>query len=337
MHSVAFVSLFFLQKHLLMIDLVTFVKSNLSDSEVMQIVAYSNLQTCTRSGEVFFETSLQAKNKDNVYIKIETNNNLKIECSLHKLYEKETTGRYTNYGLFTMQQAQEIAEKLLNEKGISPNNLRVYNYEVGLNLYMQKDCSEYINQIESIGMQGDEKELYVNPKYKDERVKTTVFHRHIRKHFKVYDKCFEAKDKRRKDIPDKNILRIETTCKRVEKMSFDKFFSSENLSKVRITFFNDWRTLHFKKEIEVPKGTRVGKIELCKMILQFGTETALSQAREKHRIGVLTDKQFRVIREFITHGWKDIKGNVQIVKSIENKEFITVLDERNIVLKSLPK
>ena len=309
-----------------MIDLITLVKSKVSESEILQIVERSNLQKCTRNGKIYYETSPQQRNKEQMYIRIEVNGKMKIDVNLHKHHERSITCGYTNYGTFTMNQAQSIINKILIEKGITPDNLKVYNYEVGLNLTTSKDCREYLDRMTTIGILNDNKPLYINPRYKNERVKTTIFHRHIRKHFKVYDKCFEAKDKRRTDVPDRNILRIETVYRRVDKMSCDKFFSTVNLDKAKRTFFKDWSTLQFDREITAPKGIGVKKKELCKTIIKVGTKSALLQAREKHKNGTLTDKEFRNIREFITREWEVIKPSISFMQSIEEQEYRRLLN-----------
>lgn len=308
------------------------IKTKVSDSEVSQIVESARLQKCTRNGAVYYETSLQQRNKEHMYIRIETNNKLKIECSLHKLHEKTVSSRYTNYAAFTMDQAMQIAKTVLEAKGIPPDRLMIYGYEVGLNLNVSKDCREYMDKMNTIGIQGEEKPLYINPKYKDSRVKTTLFHRHVRKHFKVYDKCFEARDKRRNDVPEGNILRIETVYKRVEKMSYDEFFSPENLAKVRDRFFNDWRTVQFEREVKAPKGTGDKKKELCKTLLKVGTEATIQNAREKYKIGTLTEREFRTIREFITRDWDKFKKDVVFVPSEPENEYRKLLNIEKTLL-----
>lgn len=316
-----------------MIDLITMIKTNVPENEVSQMVERAKLQECTRNGKLYYETSLQQRNKEHMFIRIGTNNKLKIECSLHKLFEQTTTGHYTNYGVFTLEQAKQTAIDSLAEKRIAPGDIRVYNYEIGVNLYMSEDCREYMNRMETIGIHEDKKTLYVNPKYKDQRVRTTVFHKYIRKHFKVYDKGFEARDKRRNDVPDQNILRLETVYRRVENMTLDEFFSPENIAKIRDRFFRDWRTVQFKREIQAPKGTGEKKKHLCETILKVGTETTLSQAREKYNAGTLTEREFRTIREFIVNEWDKVKNNVRFVASEPEKEYRERLNQAKALLR----
>ena len=133
-----------------------------------------------------------------------------------------------------------------------------------------------------------EKLIYVNPKYKDERVKTTVFHTHTRKYFKVYDKVFESLDKKRKVIPEGNILRIETVYRRLSNCSMKDFLSSENLNKMIETFFKDWRTIQFKRDIITPKGTGRAKQQICIEIIDEGIEVVMVNAIYVAMIGLVS-------------------------------------------------
>ena len=315
-----------------MIDIITMIKTNTPENEVSQIVERAKLQECTRNGKLYYETSLQQRNKEHIFIRIEANGKLKIECSLHKLHEQKTTGHYTNYGIFTLEQAKTIVAETLQSKGISPDGIEIYGYEIGVNLLVSDDCRAYLDRMETIGVLTERKPFLVNPRYKDYRVKTTFFHRHIRKHFKAYDKGFEARDKRRNDVPDQNILRIETVYRRVENMPYDEFFSPANLKKMRDRFFRDWRTLQFYKEVHAPKGTGQMKKSICKSILEVGAEKVLIQARERHKTGAVSDRELRTIREFIVNEWNTIKKEVQLIQTPQEIEYRELLNNARILL-----
>lgn len=315
-----------------MIDLITLTKTNIPDNEVLQIVERAKLQECTRNGKLYYETGLPQRNKEHMFIKIGTNNKLKVECSIHKLYEQATTGHYTNYGIFTLEQAKQTIITALAGKGIDPADIRVYNYEIGVNLYMSQDCRAYLDPMETIGILEDKKPLYVNPRFKDQRVKTTVCHKHVRKHFKAYDKGFEARDKRRTDVPDQNILRLETVYRRVENMSLEEFFSRDNIDKMQNRFFRDWRAVQFQRTIHAPKGMRSTKKAISQTILEVGTKTALSQARERHKASTLTDREFRTIREFIVNEWDTAKRDIYFIASDQEKEYREKLNQAKILL-----
>lgn len=304
--------------------------------EILQIVERNDLHTNSKNGEAFYDNA-STKNlaqQKGVFIRIETNGSLKVECSLHK-YFNEISGRERgNYNLFSMSEAKKTIDSLLAEKAVIVENTRVYNYEIGLNLNVSKDCRIYLDKMKSIGPAGGEKLLYVNPKYKDERARTTVFHKHTRKYFKVYDKVFEVADRKAKYIPDGNILRIETVNRRLDNCSVVDFFNPDNLKKMIETFFRDWRTVQFKRDIITPKGTGRARQYLCLEIIDKGKDSVLCQAKERYQNGSLKDWEYRNIREFVAHEWDEIKGSLSFVESGEEKEFRNLMKINYTLLKN---
>jgi hypothetical protein len=319
-----------------MIDLITLVKPNLTEVEISSIVERNNLQTNSSDGVVFYD-NISTKNlaqQKGVYIRIETNQKLKVESSLHKYFNEISGNERSNYNLFSMSQAKKSIRNLLSEKDIGIDNLRVYNYEIGLNLDVSKDCRSYLDKMKSIGTAGSEKLLYVNARYKDERMKTTVFHKHTRKYFKVYDKVFESMDRKRKDIPFHQILRIETVNRRLDNCFVTDFFSSENLKKLIESFFRDWRTIQFEQDIITPKGTGRAKQYLCLEIMNKGKDAVLTQAKERHVNGSLSDWEYRNIREFVTNEWDTVKKSITFIQSEEEREFRQLMKVNHTLLKN---
>ncbi|MFT4168518.1 MAG: hypothetical protein QM653_05300 [Dysgonomonas sp.] len=319
-----------------MIDFITLVKSDLSDVEINSIVEANDLQTNSKDGVVFYDNS-STKNfiqQKGVFIRIETNQRLKLECSLHKYFNEISGRERNNFNMFSMAEARRSIDQLLYEKNVSPNNVRIYNYEIGLNLNLSKDCRSFLDKMKSIGSIGNEKQLYVNARYKDERVKTTVFHQHTRKFFKVYDKVFECKDRKRSYIPDDNILRIETVNRRLDNCLVSDFFSTDNLKKMVESFFRDWRTIQFEQDIITPKGTGRARQQLCLEIMDKGKEAVLERAKQRHNNGSLKDWEYRNIREFITKEWDIIKKDITFIQSDEEKEFRHLMKVNYNLLKS---
>lgn len=319
-----------------MIDFITLVKSDLSDVEIDSIVEANDLQTNSKDGVVFYD-NLATKNfvqQKGVFIRIETNQRLKLECSLHKYFNEISGRERNNFNLFSMAEARRSIDQLLLEKNVSPGNVRIYNYEIGLNLNISKDCRFFLDKMKSIGPAGNEKQLYVNARYKDERVKTTVFHQHTRKFFKVYDKVFECKDRKRSYIPDDNILRIETVNRRLDNCLVSDFFSTDNLKKMVEAFFRDWRTIQFEQDIITPKGTGRARQQLCLEIMAKGKEAVLERAKQRHNNGSLKDWEYRNIREFITKEWDIIKRDITFIQSDEEKEFRHLMKVNYNLLKS---
>lgn len=317
-----------------MIDLITLINPGLSDDEVSTIVGWNGLQTNSKDGVVFYD-NMNTKNlaqQKGVFIRIETNQKLKVECSLHKYFNETKSGDRSNYNLFTMRDAESTYKHLIAEKVIPNDDLRVYNYEIGINLNLSKNCRDFLDKMKSIGSVGNEKQLYVNPRYKDERVKTTVFHNHTRKYFKVYDKVFELRDRKRKHIPDGNILRIEIAYRRLDKCFATDFFQPDNLAKMVEAFFRDWRTIQFQQDIITPKGTGRARQNLCLEIMDKGADAILKQAKERHTNGSLKDWEYRNIREFVNREWPVMKKQITFMQSPEEKEFRELLRQNQTLL-----
>lgn len=317
-----------------MIDLITLIKPSLSAEEVSTVVGWNGLQTNSSNGVEFYD-NLATKNlaqQKGVFIRIETNQKLKVECSLHKYFNETNSGDRSNYNLFTMRDAEKAFKHLISEKAIPAEDLRVYNYEIGINLNLSKNCRTFLDKMKSVGSIGNEKPLYVNPRYKDERVKTTVFHNHTRKYFKAYDKVFELRDRKKKKIPDGDILRIEIAYRRLDKCLAADFFQPDNLNKMVEAFFRDWRTIQFEQDIITPKGTGRARQALCIDIINKGTDAVLKQAKERHINGSLKDWEYRNIREFITNEWDVIKKQIRFIQSSEEKEFRELLNTNYTLL-----
>ena len=319
-----------------MIDLITLIKPDLSDLEISSIVEENSLQTNSKDGLVFYD-NMSTKNltqQQGVFIRVETSRKLKVECSLQK-YSNEISGYgRNNHNLFPMSDAKRAIDHLLKAKNIAVENMRVYNYEIGLNLNISKNCRSFLDKMKSIGAVGSERPLYINARYKDERVKTTVFHNHTRKYFKVYDKVFESIDKKRKHIPEGDILRIETVYRRLDKFFVIDFFNPDNLLKMVEAFFRDWRTIQFEQDIITPKGTGRAKQHICIEIINKGKEAVLMQSKERYKNGSLTDWEYRNIREFVINEWDVVKKHITFIQSEEEKEFRQLIKEYYAILRN---
>lgn len=317
-----------------MIDLITLTKQRLTDTEIQSIVEFNKLQTNTKAGKVYYNNVNTKNISDGFFLQIEINKRLKLSASLHKYKNWTTNKGFVNYDLFTMQEAEQSAYKLLSNTGLDLNELNVYSYEIGMNLYLPQDCRIYLDSIESIGVSDSKKDFWVNPKFKNERLKTTYLYREVRKIFKAYDKNFEMIEKRRtEDTGHINILRIETVFNRVERMPLVRFLSTENLLNMTNRFIKDWRTIHFKIYTVVPPGTSTLKRELCNSILTSSPETVLNNAKVDLSSNRITPKQYRRIREFIQHEWNSFKKLITVEQSPEEKEFRKALKETFTLLK----
>lgn len=313
-----------------MFDLITMTKKGIAAAELIRIVEVNHLKTNYKDGVPYYDNEKE-KFKHGFYLRIDTGkvNTLKLECSLHKYYSYITTGRQTNFDQFSFSNAAAALAMLQAKTGIDLMSLNVTYYEVGLNLYMSKDCKEYIDQLLTIGSIDSRRPMFVNPRYKGERIKTTVFHRHIKKTYKAYDKVHEMLDKARNDAPPSipNILRIETTQRRVEKTTVADLFAAKSIRKIADGFLKDWRTAQFEPVVEAPRGTHQRKIALCKDIILQGTEYVLNKARDDLRAGRLTERRFRDIREFVQFEWDEFKDQIRVLKAPLELEFRDKLND----------
>lgn len=317
-----------------MIDLLTLTQNGLSDDEVQRIVDFNKLQTNSKAGKIYYDNMNTKNITDGFYLRIETNKRLKLMVSLHKYKNMIENKGFVNYDLFTMNEATNTAQLLENKTGLELKDLNVYGYEIGMNLYLPQDCRIYLDRIETIGILEAKKDFWVNPRFKNERLKTTYLYREMRKVFKVYDKNFEMSEKRRKEeTGHPNILRIETVFNRVEKMPMSKFLSKANIKNMTDRFIKDWRTVQFSLNATVPKGTSSTKKILCENILRYGTEKVLNDAKTDLKLNRITPKQYRLVREFIQNDWNGFKAFVKIEQSEAEREFREALRQNFILVK----
>lgn len=316
-----------------MIDFLTLQLLSIPPEAAKVIADHNFLQTNSRDGEVCYDNNKTKNLEQNkgVSISIETSRRLRAECSLHKYYNASTKGSRNNFDLFTMPEALKAIDMLLKEKQLPPG-MRIYNFEIGLNLNVEKDCEYYLDRIIDIGV--NSKQLWNNAKYKDERMKTTEFHKDFRKYFKIYDKVFEANDKKKSvEPPEHPILRIETAFRRVEGFTVENFFTPRNLNRLMTQFFRDWRTLRFERDIVTPKGTGRAKQALCLQIISSSTDKVLLKSKERYAAGALTDWEYRNIKEFIRHEWPSFKKEIRFIQSAEEEEYRRLLQNYNRLLK----
>lgn len=302
-----------------MIDNAILTKKQLTEAEIQIIKDKNDLTEVLINGKKSYN-NYSTSNFTAFKLNITPDQSIKIICSLHKYRNFLDTGKQINFNDFPIYEVPGTALNLLHNIGMDECKTFVYGYEIGVNLTLPENCIEYLDIMESIGDIGINRPFYVNPKYKDERCKTTIFHKDKRKFFKAYDKCFEMADKKRNDIPPGNILRLETTYRRVENMALSGFYSEQNLKKIQKQFFEDWGKVRFTRGIEVPKGTTRSRKDLCLQLLQKGNQTVLEDARKDLKAGLITEKQLRTIREFIQKDWPALKSKVKLIQT--EKEII---------------
>lgn len=295
-----------------MIDKITLVKNNLTTSEKLQVIEKNNLQCfVNESSNLRIYDNVKSKNlTGGILIKI-YNNSLKIEGSVHKYFNFLQFRTLENYTVFTMQDFIKTIETLFKNFSIPNVDFLVVNYEIGLNISLDfGEPLNYLKKAQSIGnLDGKQRILYVNPKYKNERFLTTQMHKDNTVVFRMYDKNFERLDKGKKSKIEP-CIRIETLRTRQKSLSFSDFIKPANLTLIQNKFFAEWNKLNFDKEIKATPGTHQNKKDLAKRIILDGTKTALNEIEEKRN--QITPKIFRTSKEFIKN-WENQKHNFILI------------------------
>jgi hypothetical protein len=309
-----------------MIDNIRFTKKNLTDSEVKNIIKKSYLQPMfeAKTGKVFYATGIERQLYGGMYIKINVDNSLTIRGSLHKYYSFLTTGKNTNFGSFTMEQAKDTFLKFIENKGIDPINLKIGRYEVGLNLIFDFDVVNILESAYSIG-KDKTKEVHIEPNFRQKRFKTSERSPNIRVSYKLYDKVFQMKETRNPPPKENHILRIETTQRKLLNTFSLNFFTDNNLHKIQEKFFNKWDNLNLKPSINAPKGTHESKIDLVKEIYKNAPIPTLEKYNKQREEGTITIKIHRKIREFI-NDWNKHKHTYKLAKSPIGRKWADVYE-----------
>lgn len=305
-----------------MFDLIKLRIDNLPEHKFEQVVIDNKLQTNSKAGVIYYDNDRTQNIIDGFYMKVTPKiGRIDINCSLHKFWNWKHIHKQVNHNIFTMNDAIGVIKILSEVTGVDVWTMRVTYYEIGLNIYLTNNCSQYMDLMQTIGTFDKKKTLYVNPKYKGETVLITEFYNLIKRVYKVYDKVAEMQNKNQSVSDGVNIMRIETIRKRIENVLVDELFKPPNLLRLTDSFLSDWRTLQFDNCLNVPKGTHQWKVDLCKDILRNGLESALNNVDQKGR----TPKQIRLSREFIKYDWNDFKKSVKVIQSPQELEYRKVL------------
>jgi hypothetical protein len=205
-----------------------------------------------------------------------------------------------------MPQAKETILQLIDNIGFEPLLSKIVYYEIGLNLVINIEPNKILQNVLSIGNLNTEKAFYFNARYKQKTHVNTLTHRDFRIYHKMYDKIFEMIDNRKLPPVNKNIIRIETVNRRIEKTFLSDFINDENLNQLQTRFFNHWNGLNFHNDIEAPPGTHKSKIELAKEIIYTGKNEVLKKYYNQYKNGVLSMKMYYSIKRFVEN-WETDK------------------------------
>jgi hypothetical protein len=297
-----------------MIDNITMVKKTLSEIEKKAIIKNSRLMCNSLNGLIYYDNRTTKNFTGGLFVKIDTGNKLKISGSIHKYFSFLENRTLTNFESFTMEQAQTTFKKMIENFGISPDKIEISFFEIGMNIKTPIEPKEILEAIHSIGA-NNERLFLIDANHKDSRQITTERHRDFRIYFKIYDKVFEMLDKQNKRTPTGlNIIRIETVHRRCEKIFLSDFLNIDNLVRLQNSFFNEWENLNFYNDINAPKGTTRGKIDLVRSIIYNGKNEVLKNYKLQYENKALTRRQFYTVKDFIKN-WELIRCNFDIKHS----------------------
>lgn len=309
-----------------MFDLIKLRMINLAPADVQNIVDRNHLQTNTRGNTVYYDNS-NVRNVRSFYISVTAAGNLRIEGSLHKFWNYRRTGRNTNHDLFTMSDAVAALALAGETIGIDIYAMQVKYYEIGLNLYTPRPPIEYMREMQTIGTGTNIKRLYINPRYGNQAVEITEFYDRIKIVYKAYDKRQEMRAKRREDVPDFEILRIESIRKRVEKTTVRDLIAPGSIDKLTRQFLREWRSVTMRRIVRPPSGTHETRLMVYQSIVWNGLDAAREAYESLYQAGQLTRTRIRTIRD-ICDRWPDIRKNISLLQT-ENE-----IQYRSILLKS---
>jgi len=334
-----------------MFDKIT-IRAKVSGEECVHLAQLHHLHAwINESGTQIDYKSSQFKKISGIDVKIERNV-VTISTSLHKYWQKQNYGRLRNDNIFTVSEARAAFEMLLFENGLIASKTKVILFEIGLNIPVSCDPLTFIELVKYVPRKNDiknDKIMFIDANYKMNRQKTSEKHRDIRRYFKIYDKGWEMKDKKRnKEQPqapkgdvkiesqepraksqeprtgtEDHILRIETVYRRKSEQS-DKFFTDENISRLAKNFYLEWKDLFFFRKVQAYKGARKSEVEKATQIINYGSQDYLERTKKDFERKEITEKQYRTIREFIRDYEQDNKRFKTII-SHQEKEYKSLL------------
>ena len=284
-----------------MIDLIKLRKKNIVDSEKNFVIQKSNLKLNYSNGKPFYDNATTKNFEGGFYIKIDYENTLKIEGSLHKYYNWLNSKKLVNDNRFSISQAFKTFKDLIINKGFEAVGVEVTHFEIGANIPVNIDAKLLLSKVLHISVFEDlsiKKTMLINPKYRDARHITTYFNRGIKIYYRMYDKYFEMRMKEKTTPNNQNLIRIETVNLNVTKMLLTDFTKLKTLQEQKNIFFKKWQNVFFDFDVIAPLGTHKSKTDLAKEIILNGKTFVL----EKYKIMLLeskiTKKTYRGIFEF---------------------------------------
>lgn len=284
------------------------LKGRIDTADIDTIVLKNYLEQCTKGDEVYY-TSTAYANFDGCFISL-NGDMVKCKCSINKLWQKGMTGKLDNSRPMTFRNAVKTIYDVLLRLCLKPENCIVTYYEIGLTMKMKEDATEYISRVEDVAG----KRLWNDANYPVNRQKTTERSKYYRKILKIYDKSFEAADKGRN--VGRNVIRIETIYRHQSVRLMD-LIDDDNLRKIGKTFFNDWMSLRFVRNLYATPGVKMCQLDKAREIHRMGVERYRAKYKELFLNKKITKKQWETIRNFARSWTEERKRYIEEKTSYE--------------------
>ncbi len=269
-----------------------------TDRELMEFCSRHNLEHIEGSGKYRSGTARNLKQGKGVFVKLDMQTagkgTVRVECSLHKLYNEITTGNRQNWNDFDFGKAREAAEYLSGFVGLDISRADVVSYEIGINVQTTQPPEVYLRQLECIVVNCREIRIMEDPKYKEYKQFTTNKSKYKRIVYVFYDKTHEQRGKSGGgNVPD-NILRIEMKCKRTDKgLKFCTLFDTDFQNEVLADFaFKIVDCLKYKSQQSEQSKLNPYRYEIYKAVKRHGVKREIASTRQNYKAGTLTKRQY---------------------------------------------
>ena len=303
-----------------------------TDSELMEFCSRHNLEHIEGSGKYRSGTARNLKQGKGVFVKLDMQTagkgTVRVECSLHKLYNEITTGNRQNWNDFDFGKAREAAEYLSGFVGLDISRADVVSYEIGINVQTTQPPEVYLRQLECIVVKFREIRIMEDPKYKEYKQFTTNKSKDKRIVYVFYDKTHEQRGKSGGgNVPD-NILRIEMKCKRTDKgLKFCTLFDTDFQNEVLADFaFKIVDCLKYQSQQREPRKLTSLQFETYKAIRRHGVKRERETARQRYKAGKMSKDQYYYKLNVIGEVSK-VKEDLEDIKA-EGKELKQLISNK---------
>lgn len=280
------------------------------------IIDRNKLERCQRGSALYWQSNEWGR-FSGCFVKLEENGRLTVKASLHKLWQREQNGHLDNSRRMKLADVPEAVRVLQSVVGVDLSTANVHYFEVGCNLRMERDPSEYIAELLTVEAEKGRKELYMDANFEEQRQKTSIKSKDMRKVLKIYDKSHEAADRGRSDV-EPQVLRVETIYKR-QKIPIAELLA--NLPTYARRFQLDWMACRFKADLAADPGCRASQIEKARDIMGAASlDDYLERQRCNYLLHRITKKQWETIRLF-ARAWPQEKTHYCWVASAYETEY----------------